>query len=74
MFSVWMLPKCTDKPTKISKYFLNNVTYDTASAAYMAIRSLHEIAYPNIKDYPRLFNIMTFTLIISSREELQLNK
>ncbi|XP_057656751.1 uncharacterized protein LOC130894154 [Diorhabda carinulata] len=42
----------TDTTKSIEQYELNTVTYGTASAPFLAIRCLHELAYQHIETYP----------------------
>lgn len=43
---------------ELKTYKLNTVTYGTASAPFLAIRSLHQVAYDNLEKYPEACNII----------------
>lgn len=38
--------------SELMHFRLNTVTYGTASASFLAVRSLHELAYQNLSNYP----------------------
>lgn len=51
---LWQNPKCN----RIEEYELQTVTFGTASAAFLAIRSLHQLAKYESKNYPKAADIV----------------
>ncbi|XP_030763227.1 uncharacterized protein LOC115887855 [Sitophilus oryzae] len=43
---------------ELKTYKLNTVTYGTASAPFLAIPSLHQVAYDNLKQYPEACKVI----------------
>lgn len=42
----------------VKEYRLNTVTYGTATAPFLAIRSLHQLAYDNEQEYPEVSEVI----------------